>query len=98
MQCNNARGSYYLGKRIRTGKWWALEKVEVMLHLLGVKFQQCEEFRLELKKCLHKILVEDTPNQFWGRGKNAKGINTLGVLMLEGHLIKLSSQIFIWLW
>ena len=72
---------YRIGKAVRTSVLWKNEKVHVMLHILKCKFHQCMTFRQELKAFRSWIFVEDTANRFWGRGKNGKGLNTLGALM-----------------
>jgi hypothetical protein len=75
---------YLLGKSIRTGAWWKNEKSLVMEHLLREKFKQCKVFREELLSTGDAILMEDTPNKFWGCGRHGSvGLNTLGVLLMS---------------
>ena len=81
LHAKNARQCYFIGKKCVTSKLWKEEKPHVMLHLLKHKFFQCPEFRAELRKYQHCILVENTKNHFWGRGINDCGLNTLGVLL-----------------
>ena len=74
---------YRLGKSISTSGKWHKEKVKVMRHLLHAKYNQSSEFRNKLKATDRQVLIEDTPNEFWGRGKNNTGRNTLGLLLME---------------
>lgn len=74
---------YKLGKLISTSVSWKKDRVKVMRQLLVAKYNQSSKFREELKATDRKVLVEDTPNEFWGRGKNNTGRNILGLLLME---------------
>ena len=71
------------GKQVKTGKNWKNKKVSVMKHILCEKFDSCAPFRQELNKYKDYVLVEDTNNEFWGRGVSGAGRNLLGVLLTE---------------
>ena len=69
--------------RFNTSQEWEADKARLMLELLGVKLEYCPKFRQDLKQSFPKLLVEDTPNEFWGRGVNGQGGNTLGCLLIH---------------
>lgn len=79
---------YKLGKKVKCCVSWQSKKVAVMKHILCVKFDYCQSFREELSTFKDFVLVEDTPNSFWGQGVNGSGKNTLGVLLTEVRFFK----------
>ena len=66
-----------------TIKEWDREKVNIISELLHIKSQICTEFKDALTLSFPKVLVEDTGNEFWGRGKTGSGHNTLGCLLIQ---------------
>lgn len=82
----SVKACYRIGKSCRTSKLWQQEKVAVMLHILKHKYYQCREFKAELEKFDGFVLIENTNNEFWGRGKYGKGLNTLGALLIRVKL------------
>ena len=74
---------YKLGKSITPSHRWHRDKIGFMKLLLLAKYNQCPVFQKELKNTDRKILIEDTPNPFWGRGADDNGRNMLGVLLTE---------------
>lgn len=66
-----------------TTKSWDTSKSQLMLELLFLKLNSCPVFRQSLEDSFPKVLIEDTPNEFWGRGSNNSGLNTLGCLLMH---------------
>lgn len=63
---------------------WEHVKEDVMMTAIRAKFDQHEDLRSRLKETLEAELVEDAPSDaYWGRGKDYKGKNRLGVLLME---------------
>lgn len=69
-----------LGKRVSTKALWEQRKRKVMKSLLLSKAKTCAEYRVCLEESGNKTFVEDTNHPFWGKGKDGKGKNILGVL------------------
>ena len=62
---------------------WESAKEEIMLHALRCKFAQ-PKMRKILLRTKSRQLVEDSPfDSYWGRGRNGKGKNRLGVLLMQ---------------
>lgn len=55
---------------------WNEKKIAVMLKGLTMKFNQCPRYREEVLEW--ENFVEDTTNDFWGRGRQDTGTNALG--------------------
>ena len=49
-----------------------------MLAMLEIKHCQCDDYRRLID--LHSTFVEDTSDAFWGRGRDGRGLNSLGLL------------------
>ena len=58
---------------------WLKYRSRLMRSLLEAKFNQCQEFKEEITN--HGTFLEDTFNDYWGRGQHNNGSNVLGVLM-----------------
>ena len=69
-----------LGRSIESNTNWDTEKRKYMKDILRAKLKSCNQYREELIKSGTKVIIEDTPNQYWGRGDNGEGRNILGVL------------------
>jgi predicted NAD-dependent protein-ADP-ribosyltransferase YbiA (DUF1768 family) len=54
-----------------------------MKEIIRAKYSQCQAFRQELAATDRKVLIEDTCNSFWGRGRDGAGRNMLGVVLME---------------
>ncbi len=64
---------------------WSLnEKLGVMRQALHAKFDQHHDLQQTLLNTKDNILIEDSPHDyFWGTGKNGKGLNLLGYMLME---------------
>lgn len=71
------------GKTVRTGSNWMTKKIDIMYSLLQEKLKQSSVFKEELMSTGSAEIIEDTQNEFWGRGKTWKGLNMLGCLLME---------------
>ena len=70
-----------LGDKVSTDqRWWDIRE-SVMLEVLNAKVKQCPEFHNTLLASQGNALVEDTPHEFWARGRNGNGQNRLGSLL-----------------
>ena len=69
------------GQSIDTNETWKETKEDVMLNLIQVKANQCQTFRKRLTSTGSKDIVENTNNEYWGRGQTGTGKNVLGVLL-----------------
>jgi hypothetical protein len=62
---------------------WSHTKLDRMRSVLQVKFSQHADLRELLLSTGDARLVEDSPDSFWGAGKNGQGKNWLGVMLVE---------------
>lgn len=62
---------------------WDQYREEVMKKALKAKFEQNPNLMKLLQNTRGKALVEDTNDAFWGQGRNKKGKNRLGLLLME---------------
>eukprot|EP01043_Picozoa_sp_COSAG02_P010029 COSAG02_NODE_346_length_24113_cov_13.213001_19_plen_740_part_00 len=63
---------------------WDQAKVEVMRTAIRAKFTQSTELReLLLSTGAHPLVQLKPDDQFWGSGRNGRGQNMLGVLLME---------------
>jgi len=72
-----------LGKTVKENTRWTEEKSSYMREILKFKLINCKEYRTSLKNSNACTIIEDTSNNFWGRGFEGKGQNQLGVLHCE---------------
>ena len=78
-----------LGDRITTNSNWQRRKIDVMDNIIRAKVRICPDARKTLLESEDRELIEDTPHEFWGRGKTNKGENMLGKLwMLQREKLK----------
>ena len=82
MYTQMARGAKKIGDSIITDQRWQKIKNEVMYYLLQQKAKTCHIFREKLQASQNAVLLEDTENEYWGRGKNGTGENNLGRLLM----------------
>jgi len=83
-----SRDAMRMGRRLpKNDDRWEEKRMTVMLHALTMKYNQCDRYREELGR--YDIFVEDTNNEFWGRGQHNTGNNALGLLH---HHVKQESQ------
>ena len=66
-----------------TSPEWEADKARLMLELLGCKLERCAQFKQDLKLSFPKLLIENTANEYWGRGADGQGNNTLGCLLMH---------------
>jgi ribA/ribD-fused uncharacterized protein len=64
-------------------KDWQVIKIKRMRDVLYAKFAQNLELAKQLIETKPAELVENSSNSFWGIGKNEKGQNMLGKLLME---------------
>ena len=81
-RASTAREAQIIANDIETDDIWTDMKQKVMYQLLQEKVRQCPAFRDELRSTNEKILVEDTGNEYWGRGRSGKGLNMLDHLLM----------------
>ena len=72
-----------IGRQIKGNPEWQRNKKCFMREILKFKLIDCETYRTALKKSKDSVLIEDTNNPFWGRGKDGLGKNNLGCLHCE---------------
>ena len=62
---------------------WDTYREEVMRKALKAKFEQNPNLKQLLASTAPRPLVEDTTDAYWGQGRNKKGKNRLGILLME---------------
>lgn len=62
---------------------WDTYRDEVMRKGIKAKFEQNPNLKQLLVSTTPHPLIEDTTDPYWGQGKNKKGKNRLGVLLME---------------
>ncbi|KAK3082442.1 hypothetical protein FSP39_019797 [Pinctada imbricata] len=72
-----------LGRQVKLDPRWDIEKERLMYNLLRTKSRQCGEFREKLIESGENQLLENKPDPYWGIGKDGKGMNVLGKMMVE---------------
>jgi len=82
LKTRNAKSAKDIGDKIETNLKWQDIKNNVMFHLLQQKAKQCDLFNKHLYDSQNAILVEDTANEYWGRGRTGTGQNTLGRMLM----------------
>ena len=70
------------GDKITTNNTWEDTKQGAMYEILRAKSRQCPQFVQALKDSNERPLIEDTPNPYWGRGRDSQGLNMLGRLLM----------------
>ena len=59
---------------------WFIVKKDIMYEILKAKFVQCQPYRKLLLAYADMVFIEDTTNDYWGRGRDGNGNNHLGRL------------------
>ena len=72
-----------IGQSFQGNTEWYNTKKDLMREILTIKFNRSHDYREALRGSRGKAIVEDTCNNFWGRGKDGKGYNHLGALHCE---------------
>ena len=80
MKARTALNAMRIAEQIETNERWQQRKVQVMESIIHEKVRVCMETRNTLMGSGTKQIIEDTPNEFWGRGKHGQGQNNLGRL------------------
>jgi len=78
-QTTNPWTAMKLGK-VPTNDNWKRIKIDTMKAILTEKYAQCTKYRTYLQQTGTKEIIEDTSNEFWGRGHTGNGLNILGNL------------------
>ena len=78
----------FKGQQIVTTVKWKQIKWKFMLQILREKLKVSPEYMDFLLSSRHDVLVENTTNEYWGKGSEGRGRNMLGVLhtLLRGEL------------
>lgn len=71
------------GRKCNTNADWKRIKVDFMKSLVFEKAKQCPKFVTALLDTGDSCIVENTRNNFWGRGEDFKGLNTMGNVLFE---------------
>lgn len=71
-----------IGDQAGTNNRWEDTKQGIMYEILRSKSRQCPRFLKALTDSPNSTLIEDTPNSYWGRGRNGEGLNMLGRLLM----------------
>ena len=71
-----------MGDKIETNRAWQQKKVDVMDNIVRMKLSKCHAAKKALTESGDLELIENTPHQFWGKGKDGNGINMLGNLWM----------------
>jgi len=67
-QTTYAVDAKYLAQDIKLHPSWYDKKADIMMVILTAKANQCEEFCNRLQSTKNAELVEDTSDEYWGRG------------------------------
>lgn len=62
---------------------WHEINVSIMKEILSAKLEQHQHIREKLRSSGDKELIEDSDDQFWGRGRDKNGKNQLGKLWMQ---------------
>ena len=81
LKADTALDSKRIGDSIPKNPQWEDSMQGAMYEILKVKSRQCPQFYTALMNSNNRPLVEDTPNAYWGRGPEGKGLNMLGRLL-----------------
>ena len=92
-KCRTGLQAKRLGDDIETDARWQHRKVDVMDNIIRWKLKVCPAVRKTLLDSEDRELIEDTPHEFWGRGKSDTGENMLGELwMLHRKKLKTNQR------
>jgi ribA/ribD-fused uncharacterized protein len=70
--------------RDKRRKDWQEVKVEIMTEIIAAKVAQHDDVRECLLKTGNKEIIENSPwDSFWGIGKEGKGQNTSGKILMR---------------
>ncbi len=81
MAAPSAAAAKEISKQIKTSPAWHKKKNDTMKEILEAKLYQCDAFRSRLSMSGTLSLVEDTSDDYWGRGNDGSGKNMMGVLL-----------------
>ena len=83
LEAVNGYEAMKIGQKIQKSQDWDASKRDIMRELLKLKINSCAEYRESIVSSLNKNIVENTSNEFWGRGRDGNGQNVLGHLHME---------------
>ena len=72
-----------IASKIQTDERWTRKKRQVMEELIKEKLRVCDKAKKILLDSDSKDIIEDTAHEYWGRGKDGKGQNTLGKIWMK---------------
>ena len=81
LKADTALDAKRIGDSIPTTSQWKDIMQGTMYEILKTKSRQCPQFLTALTNSNSRPLIEDTPNSYWGRGPEGKGLNMLGRLL-----------------
>ena len=81
LKAETALDAKRIGDSISKTSQWEDIMQGAMYQILKAKSRQCPQFVKALVNSKNRPLVEDTPNPYWGRGPEGKGLNMLGRLL-----------------
>ena len=70
---------------MRTDPGWANRKVSIMEEILQTMVKQSDQFKKALLDTGDSPIVEDVPDEFWGRGNMGEGRNMFGKLLMKAR-------------
>ena len=82
LRCPKPVQAKKIGDDQTTNNRWEDIKQGAMYEILKVKIRQCPLFLDTLRQSGNSPQIENTPNDYWGRGPNGKGLNMLGRLLM----------------
>ena len=83
LQAETGLHAMRIASKIQTDERWTRKKRQVMEELIKQKLRVCEKARKTLLDSDSKEIIEDTAHEYWGRGKDGKGQNTLGKIWMK---------------
>ena len=71
-----------IGSEVQLHPLWDEEKHDILFGMLQEKAVQCKEFQDRLLESGDKVIYEDVPDRFWGIGRDGKGLNEMGKMLM----------------
>jgi ribA/ribD-fused uncharacterized protein len=83
LNSTDALDCMYLGKNVLCNELWEGLKGDYMRGILRAKYTKNINLRDALLGTEGREIVEDTGNEYWGRGNNGRGKNALGKILMD---------------
>jgi len=81
MEAADAPTVYAISKRLPRSPKWDFMKDQVLMEAAQLKLTSCDEFFRELMRTKGGRIIENTPDPYWGRGPDHKGLNRMGLIL-----------------